>query len=231
MLCFTLGLHAQETAPSPDEIVTTYLEAIGGAEAWKEIKSMRFTGKASMQGQEFPFVMTRAEGNKFYQEVSIMGSKMEQGFNGKTAWMLFPLQGINEKTAMSEEETNEFKEEEFLDVFIDYANRGFKLEAAEGKEVEGTPTYGIRVTNEGAYDKTYYFETENMVPIMVSSVGKAGQMKGMTVETYISDYQEVEGLMIPMFMDMKINGTTFQKLTMTGGEMNVEVDQAIFELK
>lgn len=231
MLCFTCNLNAQKTAPSPDEIATAYLEAIGGEAAWKEIKSMRFTGKASMQGQEFPFVMTRAEGNKFYQEVSVMGSKMEQGFNGETAWMLFPLQGINEKTAMSEEESKEFREEEFLDVFIDYADRGFKLAAAEGKEIEGTPTYGVRVTNDDGYDKTYYFETENMVPIMVSSVGKAGQTRGMTVEMYLSDYQEVGELMMPMFMDMKINGNTFQKLTMTKGELNVEVDEAIFELK
>jgi hypothetical protein len=37
--------------------------------------------------------------------------------------------------------------------------------------------------------------------------------------------------MMPMFMDMKVNGNTFQKLTMTKGEMNVEVDEAIFELK
>lgn len=231
MLCFTFGLNAQNTAPSPDEIVEAYLEIIGGADAWKEIKTMRFSGKANMQGMEFPFVMTRAEGNKFYQEVSIMGSKMEQGFNGETAWMLFPMQGINEKTAMSEEESKEFKEDEFLDVFIDYADRGFKLEAVEGKEIEGTPTYGVRVTSEGGYDRTYYFETENMVPIMVSSVGKAGQMKGMAVETYMSDYQEIDGLMMPMFMDMKINGTTFQKLTMTEAKMNVEVDEAIFELK
>jgi len=231
MLCFSFGLNAQKTAPSPDEIVTAYVEAIGGAEAWKEITSMRFTGKASMQGQEFPFIMTRTEGNKFYQEVSIMGSKMKQGFNGETAWMYFPMQGINEKTAMSEEESDEFKNEEFLDVFIGYADRGFKLEAVEGKEIEGTPTYGIRVTNDGTYDKTFYFETENLVPIMMSAVSKAGPMKGMTVETYISDYQELDGLMVPMFMDMKINGNTFQKLTMTKGEMNVEVDDAIFELK
>ncbi|WP_020568511.1 hypothetical protein [Neolewinella persica] len=231
ILCFTFNLNAQKTAPSPDEIATAYLEAIGGAEAWKEVKSMRFSGKANMQGQDFPFVMTRAEGNKFYQEVSIMGSKMEQGFNGETAWMLFPMQGINEKTAMSEEESKEFQEEEFLDVFIGYADRGFKLEAVDGKEIEGTPTYGVRVTNEGSYDKTYYFETENLVPIMISSVGKSGQTKGMTVEMYMSDYQEVDGLMMPMFMDMKINGNSFQKLTMTKGEMNVEIDDAIFELK
>ena len=83
--------------------------------------------------------------------------------------------------------------------------------------------------NERTYEDR--FPSCTMVPIMVSSVGKAGQMKGMTVETYISDYQEVEGLMIPMFMDMKINGTTFSKLTMTGVDINGEVDQAIFELK
>lgn len=230
LLVFGAGLRAQ--TPAVQAIVDGYLEAIGGVEAWKELTSVQANGKAAMQGMEFPFVMTTAEGDRMHQEVDIMGSKMVQAYDGETAWMLFPMQGITEPTPMPEDQAASMKEQTFLSEFIDSEARGYKIEAVEGKELEGTPTYGLRVTNEKAgTDHTYYFDTEYLIPVMMASTVKTGAQAGTVVEVYMSDYQEVDGLMMAMFLETKMNGASLQKITLTDVKLNVPVKDEMFLMK
>ena len=70
-----------------------------------------------------------------------------------------------------------------------------------------------------------------MVPLMQESVAKTGPMKGMTSESYFSDYQEVEGLMFPMFMEQKVNGQTAMKMTTTDVTLNDELAEDFFSAK
>lgn len=232
-VCLTgsLGLTAQETAPSPREIGDAYIENTGGEEAYRNVQSMKMEGKSMMQGMEFPMTVVTSDPNKLRIDVDIQGSPMTQAFDGETAWMLFPMQGITEPKEMSEEEAQGFRETPFLSEFIDTEERGYMLEAVEGKEIEGTPTYGVRVTNDEDYDRTYYFDTENMVPIMMVSTMKGGQMTGMEMESYLSDYQEVEGgYIMPMYTEQKVNGQTFMQMTYDEVEINPEVEEGYFSV-
>lgn len=229
MMVFGTGLFAQE-APSVETIAKTYIENIGGVEAWKALKTTTMNGKANMQGMEFPITVTAAEGDMQYVEINVQGQKIVQAFDGEIAWQIMPFAGVTEATEMSEEEAEQSKDMRFLSEFIDSEERGFTLESVESKEVEGTPTYGVRVTDEKGYDHTYYFDTEYMIPIMMTSPVKSGPMKGTVMETYMSDYQEVEGLMVPMFMEVKVNGNTVQKMTFTEVVLNPEIDKAMFSM-
>ncbi len=230
-MSFGTGLYAQSDAPPVEEIAATYIETIGGEEALKALQATRMEGKAMMQGMELPMTITTAEGNKMRLEMSIQGSPMTQTYDGETGYTLFPLQGITEPREMTEEEVAEFADQPFLNEFVDSEERGYTLEAVEGKEVEGAATYGVRVTHENGFDRTYYFDTETMVPIMATSLGKSGPMKGMPVEMYFSDYQEFDGLYVPMFMEQKINGQSLMKMTFTEVQMNPELEDGFFTLE
>ncbi|TXF90360.1 outer membrane lipoprotein-sorting protein [Neolewinella aurantiaca] len=229
MLVFVTGLFAQK-APTAEEIAATYIENIGGADAWKALKATTMKGTASMQGMEFPISITAAEGDMQYVEVNVQGQKIVQAYDGETAWQIMPFQGITEPTEMPEDQAEQSKEMRFLSEFIDSKERGITLESVEGKEVEGTPTYGVRVTDEKGIDHTYYFDQEYMIPVMMASSVKSGPQKGAVVETYMSDYQEVEGLVVPMFMEVKFNGSTMQKMTFSEVVLNPEIDKAMFSM-
>jgi len=229
LLVFSTGLFAQD-APSVREIGDAYIENTGGEEAWLAIKSMKLTGKAAMQGMEFPMVMTTAEGNKQHLKIDVQGQTIVQAYDGETAWQVMPFMGITEPTPMGEDESEQMKSTKFLSEFINSEDRGFKLEPVEGKEVEGTPTYGVRVSHEDGYDVTYYFDQEYMIPIMTAVPVKAGPQKGAMMETYLSDYQEVENIVMPMFMEVKFNGQSVQKITLTAAELNPEVTDEMFAL-
>jgi outer membrane lipoprotein-sorting protein len=229
MPVFATSLFAQE-APTVEEIAKTYIENMGGVDAMKAVKATTVKGKASMQGMEFPITITASEGDMQHVEINVQGQKIIQAYDGETAWQIMPFAGITEPTEMSEEEAEQMKDTRFLSEFIDSEERGFTLESAESKEVEGTPTYGVRVTNETGYDHIWYFDTEYMIPVMMTSQVKSGPQKGSTMETYMSDYQEVEGLMIPMFMEVKFDGATVQKITMSEVIINPEIDKTMFSI-
>ncbi|CAH0999582.1 hypothetical protein LEM8419_00882 [Neolewinella maritima] len=232
LLFMSVALLAQDAVtPSPREIGDAYIEMIGGKDAWLAVKATTMQGTAGMGGMEFPMTITTAEGDKMRLSLDIQGSPMTQTYDGTTGYILFPMQGITEPKQMSEEEAADLANSPFLSEFIDSEARGFTLTAVEGKEIEGTPTYGVKVTNDEGYDRTYYFDTETMVPIMAEQVSQGGQMKGMIVESYMSDYQEVEDLMIPMYMEQKANGQTLMQMTFTEVKINPEVQDSMFILK
>lgn len=229
LLIGTADLTAQD-ALTAREIVDTYVENIGGKDAWLAIKAMKFKGIAFMQGMEFPMEMVSAEGDKQLLKVDIQGQTIIQAYDGKTAWQVMPFMGITEPTPMSDDESEQMRSTKFLSVFINSEERGFRLELVEGKEVEGTATYGIHVTHDDGYDCTYYFDQEFMVPIMTTVLIKSGPQKGAAVETYLRDYQEVENVIIPMFMEVKFYGNTFQKFNITDVMLNPEVKDELFSL-
>jgi hypothetical protein len=64
-----------------------------------------------------------------------------------------------------------------------------------------------------------------MIPIMVATPIKSGPQKGAMMETYMSDYQEVqddkiESIMMPYFMEVKFNGQSIQKITIEEVTLN-----------
>ena len=229
LFVFTGSLLAQDT-PTVEEIAAAYIENIGGADAWKAAKNMRMTGKASMQGMEFPLTITTAEGDMMRIDVNVQGQQIIQATDGETAWQVMPFQGINEPTPVSEEEAADMNDQEYLNEFIDYADRGYVLTAVEGREIEGAQTLGVQVTKGEDVDRTYFFDPEYMIPVAMIQKSKSGPMKGMESMTVMSDYEEVGGLVIPMFLDNQVNGQSVQKITVTGVETNVALEEDFFSL-
>lgn len=230
-LGFFMG-HAQEKAATDvtaDEILTTYFENIGGQDAWKALKSMRTEAKMARMGMEFPGVMMQMPPNKQRMEINIQGQQMIQAYDGETAWWINPFMGAIDPQPMPEEMASEFTKETFEDDFIDYAKKGHTVEYLGQKEVDGAMTYEIKLTKKDGTEEFHYFESEYMVPIMQKTIIESGQMEGQAVETYFSNYEEVEGLMIPMSIESKVNGATQFSLTVTKVELNPELDESIFD--
>ncbi|MBD3628579.1 hypothetical protein [Cyclobacterium sp.] len=75
------------------------------------------------------------------------------------------------------------------------------------------PTYEIRLKKENGEVVYYYFDKEYFVPVKPRSEAATGLMKGQFIETFLSDYQEGNGIMIPHFTVVSVSGQTVQSLT------------------
>ncbi|WP_162342765.1 outer membrane lipoprotein-sorting protein [Cyclobacterium salsum] len=222
---FSLALKAQDREAT--EVLAHYFENTGGIENWRKLTTMRMKGLMRMQGMEFTGMITQARPNKKRVEVDIQGQSMIQAYDGEDAWWLFPMHTGPDPQAMPAEMA-EGMVNEFEDDFIDYEKKGHTVELLGAIELEGIPTYEIRLTKENGEVVYYYFDKEYYLPVMQKSGVATGPMKGQFVETYLSDYQEVDGMMIPHFTEVKVNGQFVQSITLQEVDLNPEVDDLIF---
>ena len=225
-----LAQDAATAAPTVDELVDAYVENTGGAEAWADLTTMTSDATMAMGPMEFAAKVTSARPNKQHIDVDVQGQRLVMAYDGETAWQINPFAGATTPQPMSEQEAEQFTNQTFEPALFDYAAKGHTAELVGTKEVEGTETYEVKLTKADGNVEYYYFDTEYMVPIMQATPVTSGPAEGQLAETYLSDYQEVEGLTMPMFMETKVNGATLQKLTLSNVVLNPEVEDSLFAL-
>ena len=226
LFLFASTSYAQEV--TVDEIVDTYYENIGGKEAWREIKTMKFIGEGVQMGMKFPVTMISKEPNLNRLDVSIQGMTMIQAFDGEVAWATNPFAGQTEPTKMSDEESEEAGKENFQDDLLDYKEKGYTL-TLEGKdEYEGSEVYKLKLVRGEGDERIYFFDTEIMIPIAMRMTPQTGQMKGQVIDAISSDFQEVDGVMVPFSFKQKIGGQTMLEFIASEVQLNTPMTDEEF---
>lgn len=220
------ALHGQ----TADEVIKNYFENTGGYEKWKSMTSQESTVSTAMQGMEFSGVVYSKAPNKMKIEIDVMGTKMIQAYDGETAWWLFPMQTGPDPQLMPAEMSESMTEQEFEWPFVDYAKKGNTVELMGKEEVEGTETYKLKVTKKNGKVQYYFFDAEHYVPILIQAPIESGPAKGQNADTFMSDYQEVDGLMMPFFTEVKVGGQSIQKITIKEVKLNVDLDDKMFAM-
>jgi len=219
-------------AQTVDELVAKNLEARGGKDKIKAVKTVRMTGKLSMQqGMEAPFVLELARPNKMRNEFTFQGMTGIQAFDGKTGWTVMPFMGKKEPEAVSAEDVKSMEDQaDFDGPLVDYKEKGNQVELVGKEALEGTPVYKLKVTKKNGDVETHYLDAEQYLEVRVEGKKK---MHGQEIEgeTTLSDYKEVNGLIFPFSIQSKQKGgpaavsLTFDKI-----EVNPDVPASRFEM-
>ena len=199
---FTLIVSIVVYSQDADEILTNYFENTGGLNTWKNLKTMKIKATLDQGEMQLSAVIFRKEPDLSRTEIDVQGKTIVQAYDGVTGWMINPMMGSEEPQKMPEEMVEAMKEEKFESELIDYKEKGNTVDLEGTEVVEGTETYKIKLTKKNGDVEYYFFDTEYFVPIMERRVIKVGPAKGQESETYISDYQEVDGLMVPFFIEV-----------------------------
>ena len=186
-------------AQSLDEVLKNYYTNVGGLDNWHALQSTRMTGRANQMGMEFPFTMVMTRPNKQKLVVNIQGT-----------------------------ESAEAAKQMFEDDLMDYKAKGHQASLEGDDEVEGTRTFVVKLTTKAGDERFYYIDRDNYVPLMIKTFAGTGQMKGMPIEQHLSDYAEVNGMMMPHSMTTKVNGEVVAQLTFDRIETNVGVKEDLF---
>ncbi|MBK6948703.1 MAG: hypothetical protein IPH16_12205 [Haliscomenobacter sp.] len=75
----------------------------------------------------------------------------------------------------------------------------------------------------------HLFDTESSVLIVSRTAAKAGPAAGEYTDTFLSDYQEVNGFMFPFFLETKLKGETVQKITLTAISVDEVMENSFFD--
>ena len=237
MVIFAFSGAQQIRAQTADEIIGNYLEAIGGEGNLKALQSVKMICKGRAQGTEIPITMYQKAPGKQRMDMVFQGQEMTQmSFNGEEGW------STNFMTMQAEkwdaEQSGIMKAQmDFPDAFLDYKGKGYAVSLEGEEEVEGTACYKVRLTRQpitidGKEEENfayYFFDKDTYVPIMQQQFAKTGELKGQTTETYLSDFDEVGGVYFPHTIAQKLNGQSMFDLTIEKIEVNVEMDDNLFD--
>ena len=238
LLLLFVATQFSATSQTADEIIKTYLENIGGADALSKVTGIKMTAKVEQQGMTIPLEMVYLKGGNQIVSFEFQGKTMVQSaFNGETSW------GVNFMTQKAEkndsEDTENMKREsgDFPDAWLDYKKKGYTAEMMGKEQVEGTECFKVKLTKkplivEGKEEDNivyYYFDTENYVPLVQEQEISSGNMKGQMSQTVFSDYDEVDGIYFPFSITSKLKGGEGQAVIVENITLNPKVDNSIFD--
>lgn len=227
-----VALVAGLSAQSVDDIIAKNIQARGGADKLKNVKSIKSTGSIAMgPGMEAPGTLIQKRPDMARLEFTIQGLTAVQAYDGKSAWQIMPFMGKKDAEPMSADETKEIQENGDLDgPLVDYKSKGNQVELLGKDKIEGTDAYKLKVTLKNGDVKTVYIDGDSFLEIK-QETKRMVRGTEREVESSIGDYKEVEGIMFPFAIESGLKGgSEKEKLTISKIELNVPVDDAIFKM-
>ncbi|MFQ5824129.1 MAG: outer membrane lipoprotein carrier protein LolA [bacterium] len=220
----------QVTAQTVEELIEKNIEARGGYEKIKAIKTIKMTGNSMFQGMEAPFTIFAKRPNNLRMEVTIQSQNMVQAYDGETAWMIFPFMGSTEPQKMPEDQADAFIEQADIDGhLVDYKEKGHTVELIGKEDMEGTDVYKLKLTLKNGNVNYIYLDAEYFIELKQKAKRKR-QGSEFEVETFFGDYKPINGLMIPHSLESKVGGQTVSQITVEKVEMDVNIDDSIFKM-
>ena len=126
-----------------DQVVSKYVDAIGGKDAVTQVKSLSMDTSAQVMGNDVSGTVVVVDGVGYKSQMEFNGAAIIQCYNAKGGWQVNPMAGSADPTAMSDDEYKTGKDQIFVGgPLYDYAAKGNKVEELPGD----AGTYKIKLT-------------------------------------------------------------------------------------
>ena len=174
-------------------VLQKYINAIGGENTLKQVKTEYVVMKASVQGQEITITKKQA-GNKVLQETSAMGMVLAKVMYDGTKGYI-SVQG--QKTDMTEDVASEMGAGIFPELEI--------LNSSTAT-LAGIEKIGDSDTYKVVYGRKNLFYDVNTGLKIAEEVTQEMKGQSMTQRMLYSDYKEIKGVKIPYILSMNMMG-------------------------
>ena len=216
------------SAQTLEEIIKNYtvanrLDKISG------FQTLKITGNMSVSGMDLPMEIWMKNPNKIKTVTSFNGTEMVQSFDGEKGYTINPMTGSTDPTDMTPDQVKDLlRSNIFQNYMAEYLKNG-QLTLAGEDNVGGKPAFKINAKLENGSNATMYIDKSTWL-LLKTTADVNNQGMTMTVESYPSDYQETNGVLLPMKTTSSASGmelvTTFSKV-----EVNIPIQDSIFKLK
>src|SRR5438552_2391909 len=143
---FTLSVTV--SAQTADQLVQKNIEAKGGIEKLKAIKTVRLTGKLDGGGGFTAVVgQENKRPNQVRETLILQGMTQVQAFDGSTAWEIRPFGGRKDPQLMGDDDVRDLLIDSDLDgPLVDYKAKGHQVEYLGHDVVDGDDALRLKVT-------------------------------------------------------------------------------------
>ncbi len=220
------------SAQTLEEILSKHYTAVGGADKWASVNTLKTTGKMKMMGMEADMTIFKKRTNKMFVEIGIMGSSIKQGYNGTTAWQIDGVMGSGKPEVIEGEKASSLIRNSKMEGELFNTSENFsKIELAGQEDVDGINCFKISAVDKNEQNITYYLNAETMLIEKKTVENMQGETQGMSIK--FEEYKDFEGIMLPVksFQEMKLKQGKFkQELILNSVEFNIDVQDSIFEM-
>jgi hypothetical protein len=233
-LLLTSFAAAALSAQTADELVEKHIQAKGGREKIKAVKSMRIVAKMTMgQGMEAPVVMELVPpSHKLRMEFTVQGMTGVQAYDGTNGWQVMPFMGKTEPEAMSADDLKEVKENADMveGPLFDYKAKGNKVEYLGKGDLEGTPVQKLKLTNKAGDVTTIYLDADSGLELKEEST-RTMRGQATDMEATFGNFKQVGGLTMPYTIENKAKGAPgSQVITVDKIEVNTDIAPGRFDM-
>jgi hypothetical protein len=239
-LAMSLTAQAQSSAPAPekpaakapaaatpsaDQILNRYVEAIGGAAAWKKLTSRVSTGTIEVPKMQISGTVEFHEKapNRFLRVITLSGATFRQGFDGTTAWTDDPQDGLRSETGAELEDTR-FDSDFFHP--LDLRKLYSKFTVLGTEKIGEQEAYVVEAARTGRDPDKIFFDTKTGLALRL--ISHRHSLEGLsTYQEDLEDYRDVDGVKLPFIVHQSIAEPPFT-ITFTEVHHNLELDDKEF---
>jgi hypothetical protein len=215
-----------------EELVAKNLQAKGGVEKIKAIKSLRMIGDFDAGGFKATVGELSKRPDMVKETFTLQGMTQIQAYDGSSGWQISPFGGRKDPEMLGEDDVRGLAEDaDFDGPLVDAAAKGNKIEYMGHDQVDGDDAYKLKVTLKNGDILYYYLDPDTYIEIQVE---KQQFIRGSVREsiTMLGSYKPVNGVMYPFFIESgpKNNPERRGKITVTRMEANVPVEDLEFKM-
>jgi hypothetical protein len=230
MLAAVSCLSVLAYGQNAEELVNKNIQAKGGIEKIKAIKSIRLTGKLNGGGGFTAATLQENERPNLVRETfSLQGMTAVTAYDGTTGWQIQPFGGHKDPEFMGEDDLKDLLlDADFDGPLVDFKEKGNTVEFLGHDVVDGDDALRLKVTLKDGDIVYYYLDPDTFLEIR-KEVQEFVRGSVRESVTEMGSYKPVAGVMYPYSISQgsKANPAA-QTTTIEKIEVNVPIDKADF---
>jgi hypothetical protein len=226
--CFAVCSQAQ----TADELIAKNIQARGGMEKIRAIKTLRMTGKVERGGgRTVAMGQENMRPDLVRTTITRQGMTAVQAYDGTTGWQIQPFGGKKDPVLMGEDDLRDLVlEADFEGPLVNYKEKGSTVEYLGHDLVDGDDALRLKVTLKNGDIIYDYLDPDTFIEIRweIQQVIRGAVRE--RVEGFGS-YKPVAGVMFPFSISTgPKNNPEAQTATLQKIEVNAAIDPADFAL-
>lgn len=215
-----------------DELIAKNIQAKGGTEKMKAIKTVRMTGKfEGGDGFTASIGQENQRPNLIRETFKLQGMTSVEAFDGTNGWQIQPFGGKKDPEMLGEDDLRDLLlDADFDGPLVDYKEKGNTVEYLGHDEVDGDDALRLKVTLKNGDLVYYYLDPDTFIEIRK----EVQQFIRGSVRDHVvglGSYKPVAGVMFPFSISRgPKNHPDEQTFTVQKLEVNVAIDPADFAL-
>jgi hypothetical protein len=221
------------SALTVDELVAKNIEARGGIEKIRAIRSLRETGRFEIGGDGFSakmgFTALAKRPDMLRSEISFQGLTAITAYDGTVGWRIQPFRGRVDPEKMAADDMKQLKLQADIDgPLVDYKAKGNIVEYLGTEDVDGTDAHKLKVTLKTGDVRYIYLDPDYFLEIRyIDQTRIRGALE--EEETDVGNYEQINGVYFPFSIESGSKGQPKgQKIVIEKIDANVDIDDALF---